>query len=224
MRSRKFRTLLAVLAVLLPGRLRRFVHVRLLGYDIDPTAWVGRSIIDVDHCRIGPRVHLGHLNVVRGCERFEMGEEAVLDQLNWVNAVRRGKGFYEGIEREPGLVLEKMARIQSMHFVDCSAMVHMEERASLSGFWSLVMTHSFDFREARQGVIPIRIGTRSVISSRSTLLPGAVVPDRSIVAAGSVVTGALDGPSQMFGGVPAKPLRPLDPTSKFFTREVNSLY
>ena len=42
-RNRRFRLIVAVLAVLAPGRVRRFLFVRLLGHDIHPTATPGRS-------------------------------------------------------------------------------------------------------------------------------------------------------------------------------------
>jgi len=216
-RSRRLRSLLAALAVVLPGRLRRYVHVRLLGHAIDPTAQIGRSFVDVDRLEMGPRARIGHLNIVRGCERVHLAADAAIAHLNFVNAVRRDRGFFSGVERRLELDLAPSARIMMMHFVDVSDRVELGEQAILTGYWSLVMTHSYEPATSRQSTRPITIGARSLVNTRTTLLPGACVPGNCLVAAGAVVTGPLDDELTLYGGVPAKPLRALSPDTAVFT-------
>ena len=49
----------------------------------------------------------------------------------------------------------------------------------------------------------VTVGDRVWIGARATLLPGAVVGDGCVIAAGAVVTGTCE-PGFVYGGVPAK--------------------
>ncbi|GAA4811572.1 hypothetical protein GCM10023200_56710 [Actinomycetospora chlora] len=218
-RARGPRTLLALVAVLLPGRLRHWVHVRLLGHAIDPTAHLGHSFVDVDRLVMGPGAVIGHLNVVRGSELVRLDEYALIGHLNFINAIRRDKGFFAEVDRRLELVLHPHARIMMMHFVDASDLVELHERASLTGYWTQVMTHSYDPATARQGTWPIVIGAWSLVNTRCTLLPGVRIAERCLVAAGAVVAGPLPEPLILYGGVPAKPLRTVPADIGMFVNE-----
>lgn len=58
--------------------------------------------------------------------------------------------------------------------------------------------------------LPVIVGDRVWIGTRCTLLPGTVVGDGCVLAAGSVVTGKCE-PGYLYGGVPARRIRPVDP-------------
>ena len=100
-RHSRTRTVLAAIAVVLPGSLRRFVHRRLLGYDIDPEARVGHAFIDVDRLRVEAGASIGSLTAIRGCEDVELGPEATIGPLVWVNAVRRSGRYSWGRNATP---------------------------------------------------------------------------------------------------------------------------
>ena len=73
-------------------------------------------------------------------------------------------------------------------------------------------THSADGRGGIRRQIssqPVTVGDRVWIGARCTLLPGAVVGDGCVLAAGSVVTGKCE-PGYVYGGVPARRIRPTD--------------
>lgn len=55
----------------------------------------------------------------------------------------------------------------------------------------------------------VRIGSNVFIGARVTVLPGAVIEDHVAVAAHAVVTGRLAS-GWLYGGAPARPLRPLE--------------
>ncbi|MFG6415733.1 acyltransferase [Roseateles sp. DC23W] len=55
---------------------------------------------------------------------------------------------------------------------------------------------------------PVRIGSNVFIGARVTVLPGAVIDDHVVVAAHAVVSGRLAS-GWVYGGCPARPLRPL---------------
>ncbi|WP_018331122.1 acyltransferase [Actinomycetospora chiangmaiensis] len=216
-RSRRLRTLVALLAMVLPRPLRRLAHTRLLGYRLHPTARIGHSLIDVDTLEMGENAVIGHLVIIRGCEEVRLGDWSIIQMLVWVNSVRAEKGYFRDVERRPALILGHKALITAMHFIDACDLVELEDFASLAGFGSLVQTHAVDLADLKQNCAPVRISESSLVASRSTLLPGAIVPSCSIVAAGSVVNGKLVG-HHLFGGVPAKPLRETDLTWACFNR------
>ena len=56
---------------------------------------------------------------------------------------------------------------------------------------------------------PINIGKNCWIGMNSVILPGVNLGESTIVAAGSVVSKSYPEGSQVIGGVPAKPLKPL---------------
>jgi acetyltransferase-like isoleucine patch superfamily enzyme len=90
------------------------------------------------------------------------------------------------------------------HRLDFTDRLQLGERVIIGGRNSSLWTHN------RQRTAPISVGDRTYIGSESRLAPGAVLPARSIVALGSVVSGQLCGEGSLIGGVPARVLRPLD--------------
>lgn len=210
------RRLLALLVVALPGGARRWVHVRLLGHEVHPTARIGRSFIDVERLVMGPGAVIGHLNLIRGLELVRLDENALLSALNWVNAVGRDKDFFAGIDRELALILGVNASIQMMNLIDCCDRVELKDHSHIAGYWSLVMTHSVDVATGRQSVKPIVLEERALVATRCTLLPGARVPRYGLVVAGSVVTRALPKEWTIYAGVPAKVLGPLNKEARLF--------
>jgi carbonic anhydrase/acetyltransferase-like protein (isoleucine patch superfamily) len=69
------------------------------------------------------------------------------------------------------------------------------------------------------------VGEQALIGNGSTLLDGATVGPRTLVAAGSVVTPgtALPG-GHVAAGIPAQPTKPIDGTSSEFWIEANGPY
>src|SRR3954464_553886 len=66
------------------------------------------------------------------------------------------------------------------------------------------------------------VGEQALIGNGSTLLDGARVGPRTLVAAGSVVTPGTELPGGMVvAGIPAKPTKPIEGTSSEFWIEQN---
>ncbi len=69
------------------------------------------------------------------------------------------------------------------------------------------------------------VGEQALIGNGSTLLDGAKVGPRTLVAAGSVVTPGTEIPGGMVAaGIPAKPTKPIEGTSSEFWIEHNPPY
>ena len=78
------RLVLAFCMLVLPSRLKGYLGRRLLGWDIDPTAYIGRSVILVQHLSMGPGASIGPLNVIRDLEELRLAEGASIAARNWI--------------------------------------------------------------------------------------------------------------------------------------------
>ena len=95
---------------------------------------------------------------------------------------------------------------------DATARIDIGDDVSL-GHQVLVITstHDADDPRHRAGALqsaPVRVGAGAWIASRAVLLPGVVIGEGAIVAAGAVVTQSVP-PHTMVGGVPARAIKSL---------------
>jgi acetyltransferase-like isoleucine patch superfamily enzyme len=223
-RGKKVRTLLAAAAIFLPKKLRRLIHRRLLGYDIHPSAQVGRSLIDVDRLVMSEGASIGSLTVIRGCEDVVMRKEAVIGSLVWVNSVRKDTGYFAGQDRHCALIMDRGSVISCLHLLDCCDTIEFGAYSGLGGFGSQVLTHTVDIVRTKQTAKPVRIGHHTMVCTSSVILPGVTIPACSVVAAGSVMTKSFDDGPHVYIGVPAVAGRKLNPESPFFTRTQSHIW
>lgn len=218
------RTRLAVLALvaLMPQRLKLTLYRRVFGYVIAADVRIGLTLLDARHVEIGTGARIGHGNVVVDVKRLVVGEHVRIGELNLVRGgdeVRLGP--YAELRRrnelnsivdpdastptDPRLLIGAAAVVTDGHRLDFTDRIELGERVILGGRQSSLWTHN------RQRTAPVRVGERTYLGSESRVAPGAVLPARSIVALGSVVTGELQGDESLIAGVPAQVVRPLGP-------------
>ncbi len=212
--------LLQLFFFLLPWPLRRRALAMAFGYDIAPDAHIGFSLLRVGACRLASGARIGHLTLIKGLSRVEIGEGAILGNLNWVTGFPQSGAvhFRHVPDRDPALVLEAQSAITSRHLIDCTDRVTIGAFATFAGFRSQILTHAIDFRSSRQSCAPVSIGRYCFVGTGCILLKGAVLPDQSILAAGSVLGRPMTEPGMLYGGTPAVALRPV-PESGYFTRQ-----
>jgi acetyltransferase-like isoleucine patch superfamily enzyme len=215
----KCRTVLAVVLALLPPRAHRWLGCRLLGWDVAPNAYVGHSIILTKRLVMAPHSAIGHFNVFRGLEEVTLDEHAAVGFFNWITGPSLESGaFPNSPSRRPALKLGKYSMILHRHLIDCSDTVSLGDFANLGGYRSTVITHGVDLVRHRSFAAAVTIGERSAVMSNCVVLAGTTVPPRSIVAAGSVVSGKLAKELTFYRGNPAEAVRELSPDFKFFSR------
>lgn len=211
--------LLAIAMRWLPSPIKRVIGCRLLGWDIHPTAHIGRSIIQVGHLSMGPGASIGPRNVIRGLETLRLGEGANIAERNHiVGWPLSATVFPHAPNRDPSLVLGDHALLTIGHVVDCADRVEIGDHAALAGFNCQVLTHSLNLVRDRQETGPVQIGDHAAVMSGCILLSGTRVPARSIVSAGSVVTTPLTEELTFYRGNPAEAVRELPATLQFFAR------
>ena len=209
--------------LVLPSRLKGSLGRRLLGWDIHPTAHIGRSIVLVRHLSMGAGASIGPMNVIRDLEELRLGEGASIAARNWITGFPRASDpaadpFPHSPNRCPALIMGKQAMITMAHEIDCADRVEIGDYSSLAGFRCTILTHSLNLVRDRFVTGTVEIGAHAAVMSGSTLLSGTKVPARSIVSAGSVVNTLLTEELTFYSGNPAEAVRTLPETLGFFHR------
>jgi acetyltransferase-like isoleucine patch superfamily enzyme len=209
--------------VVLPSRLKLHLGRWLLGWDVDPTAYIGRSVVLVGHLSMGPGASIGPLNVIKDLEELRLSEGASIGSRNWIvgfprSAATADDPFPHAPNRRPVLTLGKAAMITVAHEIDCSDRVDIGDYSAIAGFRCTVLTHSLNLMRDRFATGAVVIGHHAAVMSGSTLLSGARVPSRCVISAHSVVNTPLKEELTFYSGNPAEAVRSLPESLGFFHR------
>lgn len=212
---------LAWLVPFFPWKLRRWLLVRCWRYEIAPDARIGLSWIFPEHLKLGPGAYIGHLTLAKGLALLELNEHARIGNLNWITGFPEGgRGFFaHQPDRRPRLVLGRHAAVTNRHLIDCTHEVRIGEFSTVAGFRTQILTHSIDLAECRQHSEPVAIGAYCFVGTGCTLLGGARLPDYSVLGAASLLNKAHGARYRLYGGVPARELKELNPSMRYFQRK-----
>ncbi|MEO0412392.1 MAG: DapH/DapD/GlmU-related protein [Pseudomonadota bacterium] len=175
--------------------------------------------------RLDEGAKIGHLTVINRLERVHLARFATIGRSNRVYGRHSGQ-YPHSPGRVSSLILEDNAAITCNHILDCSDTIRLGAFSLVAGWATQILTHSPDFERGVQTTKPVHIGAYSFIGSRSVILMGTRVPDKSIVAAGSVFGPLREedlSPYTLFSGTPAAAVRTLDEDWAFFKRDVGRL-
>ncbi|MBS0430337.1 MAG: acyltransferase [Proteobacteria bacterium] len=212
--------LTAALLALLPWRLRRLVMVHALGHDIAPSARIGLSLVSVGQLTMGEGARIGHLTMIKGLARLSMGENGIVGNLNWISGFSAGHPthFADDTGRDPSLVLGREAAITNRHLIDCTDRVSIGHHSTLAGFRTQILTHSIDIGRSVQRAQPVTIGAYCFVGTACVVLAGSVLPDCSVLGAGSVLNKAHAESYQLYAGTPATPVKAMPRDATYFHR------
>jgi acetyltransferase-like isoleucine patch superfamily enzyme len=219
----KLTLILTICAVPLPWSIRRFLFRSLCGFKIDKSAYISRwSLVMPSHLEMGPHSYIGHFTTCKGMDLIRLEECARIGALNWITAFPLGttsEHFQLDSGRQPQLIVERHAAITNRHLIDCTDEVVVGAFSTVAGFRSQILTHSIDLKESRQRCKPVHIGRYTFVGTACVFLGGSSLPDRSVLGAHSLLIEKLLTPGYLYGGVPAKPIKPIDPESRYFSRD-----
>lgn len=229
---RSSRRRLAVLGViaLLPSFLKRTLYRLFFGYRIGKRVRIGLTILDAQECEIaddvslghlnlvigvgklvvGDHVRIGHLNILRGGDEIRLGRYAEIIRMNEINSIPESDAVNPV---DPRFLLGDGSIITASHKIDFTDRVEIGRRTILGGRNSSLWTHN------RQRTRPIEIGSFTYIGSEIRIAPGGAIPSRCIVGIGAVITRRLHEENYLIGGVPAKPIKPLEPEDIFLIEQ-----
>lgn len=212
----------AICAVPFPWSLRRLVLKIACGFQIDRSAYISRwSLIMPRRLRMGPRSFIGPCTLCKGLELLQIEESGRIGALNWITAFPLGGDslhFDLDPDRKPRLIVERHAAITNRHLIDCTDEVVLGEFSTFAGFRSQILTHSIDLGASRQRCRPVRIGHHCFVGTACVCLGGSSLPDNSVLGAHSLLNKGHDKSGYLYGGVPAKPITPVNRDDEYFVR------
>ena len=224
--TNRFRLLLLAVIAPLPSPLKKPLYRLLFGYRIGKRVKIGFSIIDVRQCSIADDVSIGHLNlftqvgsltigdhvrigflnIIRGGDLVNLGRYSELIRMNEINSIPDPETVNP---TDPTFMLGDGSIVTTGHKIDFTDRVDIGKRTIIGGRNSSLWTHN------RQKTKPIKIGSFAYLGSEIRMAPGSVIPSRSIVGMGAVVTSELNEENTLIGGVPGKIIKLLSPDDCF---------
>lgn len=217
------RFFLQAILCLLPWPIRRRLLRLFFGYSLHPTSRLGRCWIYPRFLEMAEHSRIGDLTVCKGLDRLSLGPWATIGRLNWITGFPSASNvtghFGSEPTRQPELLVAEHAAITNRHILDCTNSIHIGRFSTIAGFRSQILTHSIDLRESRQKSAPVTIGEYCFVGTACVILPGAALPDRCVLGAGSVLNKAQTETDQLYAGVPAAPVKRLGEES-YFSRAV----
>ena len=202
---------------LLPWSIRRRLLQIIFGYQIDPSARIGYSLVMPKQLQMASGSVIRHLNVIRGMDLLSMGPGAGISRANWIYATPSGAPVYaHEPHRRPELILEEGAGITNRHLIDCSATVRIGKYSMVVGAGTQVLTHAITIRDNRATTAPVSIGQFCMVATRAVIMMGASLPSYSVLAPGSVLRHAPRTTHTVYSGVPAVPAAQLPEDAEFF--------
>lgn len=220
------RVALVLMAGLLPdGKPKKFLLRSWGNWDIHPTGHIGSCLfINLDRVSIGQGSRIASFSVYRDLSGITLGDFSRIGHWNWISAAvaLRTNVNSEASPRWAELVIGRQSAITTRHYIDCSGGVGVGDFSVIAGVRSTIVTHQVDLKESKQTLASVSVGDYCLIGSNVKLVPGAQVPNRSLVGMGSVVLGGLTEPGRLYAGVPAKAAKILDDCKYFHRTELNA--
>jgi acetyltransferase-like isoleucine patch superfamily enzyme len=186
---------------------------------------IGRGVFRLRVGR-GTRIEPGvRLQVETGADNeLDIGERVILQAGTriWLTggSIRIGRGTIirdQTVLKSGGeLVVGDYVRIGYSAVIHCHERVELADRSVLADLVVVVDSdHVHDGTEAwvmAQPVLagPIRVGSNTLVGAQCVITRGAVIGSNAVVAAGAVVRMGDHPDGWLIGGIPARPLRPLD--------------
>ena len=192
---------------------------------MDPTAYIGRSVILVEHLSMGPGASIGPLNVIKDLEELRLAErrEHRLAQLDHGvpagSRDRRLTPFPQSPNRRPVLIMGK-SRHDHGGARDRLLRSGRDRGLQLTGRIPLhVLTHSLNLVRDRfvTGAVEIGAPRRRHVGLHAPERDHGC-PPRCIVSAHSVVNTPLTEELTFYSGNPAEAVRTLPESLGFFHR------
>jgi acetyltransferase-like isoleucine patch superfamily enzyme len=206
--------ILSLLVIPLPWFIKRQLYTLIFKYELHPTSRIGLSWLLVDSLSLGQGAKIGNLNVIKGLNKLELADFSSIGSLNWVSGFPLNTNSlhfqHEVGQRMPELVLGEHAAITNRHLLDCTNRIEIKKFSTFAGFKSTILTHSIDLKECRQSSKPITIGEYCFVGTGCILLGGTIIPDYSVLAAGSTINKSMDSTYGLYGGTPAKFIKNLE--------------
>jgi acetyltransferase-like isoleucine patch superfamily enzyme len=211
---------LMLLSFLLPWSLRRSFLEKQFGFQIHPTARIGLAWILPNRLIMEEGSTIGTATVCKGIDLLHLKAHASIGRANWITGFPLGPSphFAHQTDRRPELIVGEHSAITNRHLLDCTSSVTIGRFTTFAGFHSQIISHSIDLEQNRQSSKPVRVGDYCFVGTNCVLLGGSALPDFCVLGAKSLLNKTFTETYQLYGGVPARPIKALPRDSKYFQR------
>lgn len=219
--------ILKLITFIFPWFIRRRLLNSWFGFKIDPKARIGFSWIFPDNLVMEEGSSIGHFNVAINLSHINMSKNSKIARANWITGYPLGtesKHFQHQVERSPSLWIGEFSAITKNHHFDCTNSITVDDFSTIAGYSSQFLTHSIDVENNRQDSKPIYIGKYTFVSTNVVVLGGSILPSYSILGAKALLNKSFSDEWFLYGGVPAKALKDIDKSSKYFSRSDGFVY
>jgi UDP-3-O-[3-hydroxymyristoyl] glucosamine N-acyltransferase len=212
--------ILMLLSTVLPWDMRRSILQNQFGYQIHPSCRIGLCWISPSRLIMEEGSRIDHLTLCKNIDLLHLKAHSSIGRGNWITGFPLGPSphFAEEKDRQPQLILGEHSAITHRHLIDCTSSVTIGKFTTVAGFQSQIITHTIDIERSRQTSAPVRIGDYCFVGTNSVLLGGSALPDFCVLGAKSLLSKIFTETYQLYGGVPASPIRKLSPDCKYFRR------
>jgi len=202
---------LSLIIWLMPSCGFKRMALRALGNHIGTDANVGPTLVlGCGKFTVGDDCTISAFNVFKGLAHTRLDGKNFIGSWNQFTAA---PGYQDYSDRIGMLWMKEQSFVTNRHYVDCSGQVILEPYAAVSGIKCIIQSHELDLVDNKTTVGRVVIGERAVISTACIMLKGSHLPDRSILAAGSVMVKAKEDvevpKSGLYGGAPARYIKEL---------------
>lgn len=221
------KTFIKLIIILFPWKIKRWILQKFFNYKIHPTARIGLSYIYPRYLEMEEGARIGHLNIAIHLDKVIIGQNSTIGRKNWITgfpAKTGSKHFAHQQDRQSQLIIGKESAITKNHHIDCTNSIIIGDFVTIAGYYSQLLTHSIDLRRNRQNSLPIYIEDYCFVSTRCILLGGSKLPNHSVLAAGAVLNKNYSESWKLYGGTPAKCIKEIDKTDKYFSRTSGFVY
>ncbi|MFY7878804.1 MAG: acyltransferase [Lacibacter sp.] len=221
------RTILKLLILFLPWRFKRIVLKLCFGYDLHPKANIGLAWVYPGHLIMREGAKIAHFTTAIHLDAIRMERNTSIGRSNWITGFSssgQSKHFQHQPDRRSVLSMEEGAAITKQHHLDCTSPISIGKYTTIAGYRSQFLTHSIDILESRQDSKPITIGAYCFVSTGVLVLGGAVLPDCSVLGAGSLLNKKFNESYMLYAGTPAKTLKSISKDAKYFSRPEPFVY
>lgn len=215
-----------IILFIFPWKIRRFLLVKFLKYEIAPSARIGYSILMSKHLIMAELSYIGNFTICRKIDLLQLKNSARLGTFNYITGfpTTRNDFFSHVLNRKCELIIGEHSAITSRHFIDCTAGIYLGKFTTFAGIRSQILTHSINLELCIQDAESVYIGDYCFVGTGCVFLKGTKLPDYSVLGAASLLNKAYHELGCLYGGVPAKKISTIDINQyQFFSRKVGSV-
>ena len=200
---------LSFIAWLLPDSKVKRRGLSYLGNQIGRNVKIGPTLVlNCGRFSLGDGAIVSSFNIFRDLSSIDLGPKTYIGRFNQFTAAPAYQMYSPLVGK---LIMNEQSAITNRHYFDCSGQIILKPYAGVGGIRSIFQSHEIDLSEDKTTVGRIVLGENAMTGTGCTLLKDSYLPDRSVLAARSLLIKPRQGEvlpvSNLYGGVPARPLK-----------------